>query len=96
MFYFSQPQSQRTFSSPEWDVVLSCKMVTFSTGSGRFSLTDDRVGTAEKKCDTEHSQSGPVEQGYTQTDLGLGTPQMTISFVVDGFYQTLCSRAGCG
>jgi len=50
-------------------------MVTFSTGSGRFCLTDNHVGTAEKKCDTVHSQSDPVEQGYTQTRLGLGTPK---------------------
>ena len=61
--------------SPEWDVVLSCRIVTFLTGSGRFCLTDDRVGTAEKKYDIMHSQSEPVEQGYTQTHLGLGTPK---------------------
>jgi len=38
-------------------------------------LPDGRVGTAEKNCDTVHSQSNPVEQGYTQTHLGLGTPK---------------------
>jgi hypothetical protein len=74
-FTFSQPQSQRKVLSPEWDVVLSCRMVTFSTGSGRSCVTDDRVGTSEEKCDTVHSHSDPVEQGYTQTHLGLGTPK---------------------
>jgi hypothetical protein len=72
---FSQLQSQRIFLSPEWDVVLSCRLVTFSTDSGSFCLTDDRVGTAEKSCDTVHSQPDPEEQGYTQTHVGLGTPK---------------------
>jgi hypothetical protein len=38
-------------------------------------LPDERVGTAEKNYDTVHSQSDLVQQGYTQTHLGLGTPK---------------------
>ena len=45
---FSQPQSQGKFLSPEWAVVISCRMAIFSIGSRSFCLTDSHVGTAER------------------------------------------------